>query len=99
MRYLPNSPADREAMLRSTGRRSIRELFEQIPEELKLEKPLNLPGPLSEQEILEYFQKAARESSREYASLLGAGAYSHYRPVTIDSLLSRGEFFTAYTPY
>ena len=99
MRYLPNSPADREAMLRATGRRSISELFEQIPEELKLQKPLNLPGPLSEQEILEYFQKAGRESAREYTSMLGAGAYSHYRPVAIDSLLSRGEFFTAYTPY
>jgi glycine cleavage system P protein (glycine dehydrogenase) subunit 1 len=99
MRYLPNSPADREAMLRATGRRSISELFEQIPQDLKLQKPLDLPGPLSEQEILEFFREAARESSREYVSMLGAGAYSHYRPVAIDSLLSRGEFFTAYTPY
>ena len=60
---------------------------------------LNLPGPLSEAEILEFFQQAAAESSREYVSLLGAGAYSHYRPVVVDALLSRGEFFTAYTPY
>jgi glycine cleavage system P protein (glycine dehydrogenase) subunit 1 len=99
MRYLPNSAADREAMLRATGRRSIAELFEQIPQELKLQKALSLPGPLSEQEILELFREAARASSREYVSMLGAGAYAHYRPLAIDSLLSRGEFFTAYTPY
>ena len=99
MRYLPNSAADRSAMLRASGHRDIAELFDQIPGELKLQKALNLPGPLSEQEILEFFQQAANESSREYVSLLGAGAYSHYRPVAIDALLSRGEFFTAYTPY
>ena len=99
MRYLPNSAADREAMLRAMGRGSIQELFSQIPEELRLRGPLNLPGPLSEPEILEFFRQAARQSSREYVSLLGAGAYTHYRPVAIDSLISRGEFFTAYTPY
>jgi glycine dehydrogenase subunit 1 len=99
MRYLPNSPADRAAMLEATGHRSIEELFEQIPESLRLRDPLDLPGPLSEPEILEFFRQAASQSSREYVSLLGAGAYSHYRPVTIDALLSRGEFFTAYTPY
>jgi glycine cleavage system P protein (glycine dehydrogenase) subunit 1 len=99
MRYLPNSPADREAMLRATGHASVEELFAQIPPELKLRGRLNLPGPLSEPEILEFFRAAALESSRDYVSLLGAGAYLHYRPVAIDSLVSRGEFFTAYTPY
>ncbi len=99
MRYLPNSPADREAMLRATGRQSTSELFEQIPDDLRLQGSLNLPGPLSEKEILEYFGDASQASSRAYTSMLGAGAYSHYRPVVIDSLLSRGEFFTAYTPY
>jgi glycine dehydrogenase subunit 1 len=99
MRYLPNSPAERAAMLAATGHRSIEELFNQIPERLRLRGPLNLPGPLSEPEILEFFRQAASQSSREYVSLLGAGAYSHYRPVTIDALISRGEFFTAYTPY
>jgi glycine cleavage system P protein (glycine dehydrogenase) subunit 1 len=99
MRYLPNSSADREAMLRETGHRSIGELLAQVPEELRLRGPLELPGPLSEPEILELFREAARDSSRDYVSLLGAGAYSHYRPVAVESLLSRGEFFTAYTPY
>lgn len=99
MRYLPNSDADRAAMLEATGHRSIDELFAQIPEELKLHGKLNLPGPLSEPEILEFFRQASRQSSRDYVSMLGAGAYSHHRPVAIDALLSRGEFFTAYTPY
>ncbi len=99
MRYLPNSAADRQAMLRATGHAHIDELFAQIPADLRFKGKLNLPGPLSEAEILEFFQQAAAESSREYVSLLGAGAYSHYRPVVVDALLSRGEFFTAYTPY
>lgn len=99
MRYLPLSPAERAAMLRAMGRHSIQELFEPIPEPLRLAGPLNLPGPMSEPEILEFFRRAAEESSPDYVSFLGAGAYSHYRPVAVDSLLSRGEFFTAYTPY
>jgi glycine dehydrogenase subunit 1 len=99
MRYLPNSAASRQAMLRATGHVHTDELFAQIPTELRVKGKLNLPGPFSEAEILEFFQQAASESSREYVSLLGAGAYSHYRPVVVDSLLSRGEFFTAYTPY
>lgn len=99
MRYLPNSPAERAVMLEATGHKSIEELFAQIPDALKLRERMNLPGPLSEQEILEYFREASGQTSREYVSLLGAGAYSHYRPVAIDSLISRSEFFTAYTPY
>ncbi len=99
MRYLPNSPADRLAMLEATGHRSIEELFAQVPDELKLRGRLNLPGPFSEPEILEYFRQAASQSCRNFVTLLGAGAYTHYRPVAIDSLLSRGEFFTSYTPY
>jgi glycine dehydrogenase subunit 1 len=99
MRYLPNSPRDREEMLRTLGHSSIEELFAQIPEQIRFRGRLDLPGPLSEQEVLEFFKQAAGESTREYASLLGAGAYSHFRPAAVDSLLSRGEFFTAYTPY
>ena len=99
MRYLPNSPRDREEMLRTLGHSSIEELFEQIPEQIRFRGRLDLPGPLSEQEVLEFFKQAAGQSTREYTSLLGAGAYSHFRPAAVDSLLSRGEFFTAYTPY
>jgi len=99
MRYLPNSESDRAAMLKTTGRSSVEDFFDRIPGELRLQGPLDLPGPLSEPEILEYFRQAARRSAREYVSLLGAGAYTHYVPVAVNALLSRSEFFTAYTPY
>ena len=99
MRYLPNSSADRHAMLQGIGCRSVDELFTQIPADLRLQGKLNLPGPLSEPEILEFFRQAALSSTRDYVSLLGAGAYSHYRPVVIDALILRGEFLTSYTPY
>jgi glycine dehydrogenase subunit 1 len=99
MRYLPNSPADRQAMLGATGHTHIDELFEQIHSDLRFKGKLDLPGPLSEAELLDFFRQAAAESSRDYVSLLGAGAYSHYCPLVVDAMLSRGEFFTAYTPY
>lgn len=99
MRYLPNSPSDRAAMLRAVGCNSIEDLFSRIPPEIRFQGGLNLPGPLSEQEILEFFRSAAGQSSREYASFLGAGAYNHFRPAAVEALLSRSEFFTAYTPY
>jgi len=99
MRYLPNSDSDRAEMLKGIGKDSIKELFEQIPAELQLSGALRLPGPLSEPELMEFFEDASRESARDYVALLGAGAYSHYRPVVIDSLILRGEFLTSYTPY
>jgi glycine dehydrogenase subunit 1 len=86
-------------MLQKIGCGSVDELFAQIPAELRLQDKLNLPGPLSEPEILEFFRQAAVSSTRDYVSLLGAGAYSHYRPVVIDALILRGEFLTSYTPY
>jgi glycine dehydrogenase subunit 1 len=99
MRYLPNSDADRAAMLGAIGKKSVSELFDQIPAELRLRDLLRLPGPLSEPELMEFFAQASRESARDYVSLLGAGAYAHYRPVVIDALILRGEFLTSYTPY
>ena len=99
MRYLPNSDSDRAEMLKAIGKSSIHELFEQIPAELQVSGPLQIPGPLSEPELMEFFEEASRQSARDYVSLLGAGAYSHYRPVVIDSLMLRGEFLTSYTPY
>jgi glycine dehydrogenase subunit 1 len=99
MRYLPNSQNDREVMLREVGARSIDDLFAPIPKEFRLTRGLNIPPQMSEAEIVEWFRARAAETGHGYAMFLGAGAYSHYRPVVIDSLVSRGEFFTAYTPY
>src|SRR5438270_762381 len=99
MRYLPKSPADREAMLKSMGARSIDELFKSIPTEYRLNRDLKVPRQMAESEIVEWFRERSRENGDGHATFLGAGAYSHYRPVIIDSLISRGEFLTAYTPY
>jgi len=99
MRYLPKSPADRQAMLRAIGADSIEELFRPVPERFRLREPLRLPGPLSEAEILAYFQQRARENAHGYSSFLGAGVYRHLRSVVVDTLLQRAEFLTVYTPY
>src|SRR5213083_110994 len=99
MRYLPKSPADREAMLKALGKRSISEFFTPIPAEYRLERDLKVPRQMAESEIVDWFRERSRENGDGYASFLGAGAYYHYRPVIIDSLISRGEFLTAYTPY
>src|SRR6202044_2811011 len=99
MRYLPKSPSERKEMLDAIGVRSIEELFQSIPEKFRLRAPLDLPGPLSESEIIQYFQARAAENSRGYTSFLGAGVYSHLRSVVTDSLIQRGEFLTSYTPY
>ena len=99
MRYLPKSPADREAMLREIGISSIDELFAPIPAEFRVKGDLNIAPAFSEAEIVEYFQQRSAENAAGFKIFLGAGAYNHYRPVVIDMLISRGEFFTAYTPY
>src|SRR5712672_2725583 len=99
MRYLPKSPADREAMLKVIGLRSVDELFAPIPAEYRLSRDLKVPRQMAESEIVDYFRQRSRENGEGYTSFLGAGAYAHYRPVIIDSLISRGEFLTAYTPY
>src|SRR6202049_5064373 len=99
MRYLPKSPADREAMLKAIGARSIDDLFAPIPAEYRLNRDLKVPRQMAESEIVDWFRERSRENADGYANFLGAGAYYHYRPVIIDSLISRGEFLTAYTPY
>jgi glycine dehydrogenase subunit 1 len=99
MRYLPKSPADREQMLREIGCKSIDDLFAPIPAEYRLNRDLKVPRQMAESEVIDYFRQRAEANAAGYAVFLGAGAYHHYRPVVIDSLISRGEFFTAYTPY
>jgi glycine dehydrogenase subunit 1 len=99
MRYLPKSQSDREAMLSDIGVKSVDALFAGIPEEYRLTGDLQIPRSYAESEIIEFFRERAAENGQGYATFLGAGAYSHYRPVVIDALISRGEFFTAYTPY
>lgn len=99
MRYIPNSPDERRAMLADIGRSRIEDLFQQIPEHLRLNEPIGIGRPMSEPDLLAYFRKLAASNASDYSAFLGAGAYSHFIPVIIDSLISRAEFFTAYTPY
>ncbi len=99
MRYLPKSPAEREQMLAEIGAKSIDDLFSVIPAEYRLNRDLDVPRQQGESEIIDYFKAAGQKNAANFASFLGAGAYRHYRPVIIDSLVQRGEFLTSYTPY
>jgi len=86
-------------MLKAIGVNSIDELFAPIPAEYRLNRDLKVPRQMAESEIVDWFRERSRENGDGYSTFLGAGAYYHYRPVIIDSLISRGEFLTAYTPY
>jgi glycine dehydrogenase subunit 1 len=99
MRYLPKSPAERNEMLAAIGANSIDDLFAVIPERFRLREELQLPGPCSEAEIIQYFEERAKENSIGYTSFLGAGVYNHLRSVVTDAIIQRGEFLTSYTPY
>ena len=99
MRYLPKSDSERRAMLDAIGVAEPDELFAHLPQGVKLERPLNLAPGISEYEIVDYFRQRAAENANGFASFLGAGVYAHYRPVLVDTVVSRGEFLTSYTPY
>ena len=99
MRYLPKSPADRKEMLAEIGVASIDDLFATIPAEYQFKRDLAIPRQHGESEIIDKFREYANQNANGYASFLGAGVYRHYRPVLIDTVVSRGEFLTSYTPY
>ncbi len=86
-------------MLDACGLQSLEDLYRHLPEEAKLHRPLDIPAGKSEYEIADWFNEQAQRNANAYASFLGAGVYSHYRPVLCDVVVSRGEFLTSYTPY
>ena len=86
-------------MLSAIGAPSLEDLFSHLPPEVRLNRPLNIPPGQSEYEIVDYFRARGDENANGYASFLGAGVYQHYRPVLVDTVVSRGEFLTSYTPY
>jgi len=86
-------------MLDVCGVADADELFAHLPEAVRLRRPLSLDPGVSEYEIVQYFRDRAAENANGYASFLGAGVYRHYRPVLVDTVVSRGEFLTSYTPY
>jgi glycine dehydrogenase subunit 1 len=98
--YLPNTDADRSAMLREIGVRSVEELFQDIPERLR-HAQFRLPSPLSELELKKELSRlASRNASLDnYACFLGGGSYRHFVPATVEHVIGRSELYTAYTPY
>jgi len=99
LRYLPKSDSERREMLEACGVESLEDLFAHLPEAVRLKRPLQLAPGISEYEIVDYFRRRGDENANGYASFLGAGVYAHYRPVLVDTVVSRGEFLTSYTPY
>jgi len=101
MRYLPHTETDVEQMLERIGVASVEELFAGIPDSCRLQRELKLPEARSEAEAMKELQRLAATNAMvsEWNSFLGGGAYSHFIPAVIDHLVSRSEFYTAYTPY
>ena len=102
MRYLPLSEADRSAMLKKIGAGSVDELFRDVPEGLLLKQPIEgLPLHASEMAVERELTAMARKNmvAGEVPFFLGCGAYKHHVPASVDHLIQRGEFLTAYTPY
>lgn len=100
MTYVPHTQAEQAQMLARIGVRRVEDLFESVPPQLRF-PTVELPAPLSEVEILrELNKKAVRNVTTEQVPwFLGAGAYRHFIPAVVDQLVSRAEFYTAYTPY
>ncbi len=99
--FVPHTPQEVTQMLQAIGVKRVEDLFGDIPEKYRLNKPLNLPAGMSEAEVLDKLTDLAYQNigTDEMTCFLGAGAYDHHIPVVIKHLLSRGDFFTAYTPY
>jgi len=100
-RYLPMTEQDKQQMLATIGVESIDDLFADIPEKVRFKGSLNIPEAKSESALMkELKQLAAKNKDTESnVSFLGAGVYNHYKPVIVDHVISRSEFYTAYTPY
>lgn len=101
MHYLPHTDEDCSAMLEAIGLGSMEELFESVPPELRLGRALELPRPMSEQELSAHLEEISNGNAHggTVRVFLGAGAYNHFIPSVVDHLAGRSEFYTAYTPY
>ncbi|GAB5480800.1 MAG: aminomethyl-transferring glycine dehydrogenase subunit GcvPA [Parasphingorhabdus sp.] len=102
MRYLPLTPNDRQDMLATIGASSIDDLFVDVPEDARLEGPIrDLPMHAGEMAVEAHMKKLAKNNSAagDMPFFLGAGAYRHHVPASVDHIIQRGEFLTAYTPY
>lgn len=100
-RYIPNTDADERLMLDTIGAQSIDDLFADIPKNLRLNRDLDLPKPISEMELSAHMKGLSdkNKNTEDLVCFLGAGAYDHYIPSIVKHLAMRSEFYTAYTPY
>jgi glycine dehydrogenase subunit 1 len=100
-RFTSATDADRREMLAKIGVSSLDDLFADIPENLRLGRPLDLPGGMSEQDVFDHLAELASRNRHTdvETTFLGAGMYDHYVPALIDSIVQRSEFLTPYTPY
>jgi glycine dehydrogenase subunit 1 len=100
-RYLPDTEQDQKEMLDLLNVSSIDELFEDIPAEIRLEGELNIPAAVPEPLLMKKMQQLSSQNknANNYPMFLGAGTYDHYIPSVVDHMISRSEFYTAYTPY
>jgi glycine dehydrogenase subunit 1 len=101
MRHIPITCEQREAMLRAVGVSTIDELFADVPQDARLDRPLDLPAGRSEIDLVRHVRALADANTPASAlvSFAGAGCYDHYIPSVVDHVVRRPEFFTAYTPY
>jgi len=99
MDFIPNTNKDREEMLKTVGVSSVNELFKDIPSEILLKENLKINRALSESEVKGKLKKIADKNKTELVSFLGAGSYNHLIPSVVNHIISRSEFYTAYTPY
>src|SRR5690349_24819866 len=97
MPFIPHTEADVQAMLQSIGVASIEQLFEEIPAELRHIES-HLPPALTEMQVMRLMQQRV-QADGEYLSFLGGGAYEHHIPAAVWQIATRGEFYSAYTPY
>jgi glycine cleavage system P protein (glycine dehydrogenase) subunit 1 len=100
-RYTSATDQDRREMLARIGVGSMEDLFEAVPDKLRLKEPLKLPEGMAEQDVFEHLSQLAARNRHadEEITFLGAGMYDHYQPALIDTLIGRSEFITPYTPY
>jgi glycine dehydrogenase subunit 1 len=101
MRYIPHTAGDVTQMLERIGVATLEDLFVEVPESVRLKRPLDIQEPASETELLRELKALAlgNATPETHKSFLGGGAYHHFIPTVIDHLISRSEFYTAYTPY
>lgn len=99
--YIPHTESDRQQMLEFLGIADTNELFSDIPSDIRMKRPLQLPPAMAELALERHLRAMAAKNldSGQAISLLGAGSYDHYQPSVVDAMISRSEFYTSYTPY